>query len=139
MRGPDCNKFVPYDTEVEPEEDTPPEIIGTEFTASYRRVLTCGECGAELKESTIEVSHDFGDQVDEGDDEADEKKRDHEHEFEVQDCDVEPTTETRGRGRRAPVFYGVECTVMVKCSGCREEVTFTASDAVQASSMDETT
>ena len=44
MRCPQCSKFVPYDTEVEPEEQDAPAAEGGTFTASYRRVLNCEWC-----------------------------------------------------------------------------------------------
>ncbi len=110
MRCPDCNKFVAYDTEIEPEEEDNPSCTGIEFSASYRRVLACAECGTELKEGTVELSYDFAAEVAEpkktpaededaaesealaadGDDPAE-----HEHVFEVDNCDAEPTTDTK--------------------------------------------
>lgn len=128
MRCPSCAKFVPYDTEVEPEEDSPPECDGTTFTAAYRRVLTCGECDEELKEATIEVEHDFESDIAEpsggghehcmgtittgssksrcsGPDKCecdceDCKAAKHVHEFEVEHCDASPTTDVQRTDRR---------------------------------------
>jgi hypothetical protein len=41
VRCNQCNKFVAYDTEVEPEEQDAPVAENGSFTASYRRVLNC--------------------------------------------------------------------------------------------------
>lgn len=58
MRCPDCNKFVPYDTEVDPEESGDVEFDGETFRATFTRTLTCGECGSELKSAEIEIEVD---------------------------------------------------------------------------------
>jgi hypothetical protein len=59
MRCPDCSKFVAFDTEVDPEENGDEAISGSSFTATYRRVLNCADCGTELKSAEIEVEIDL--------------------------------------------------------------------------------
>ncbi len=157
MRCPQCNKFVSYDTDVEPEEESQ-DVEGTTFTGSYRRVLQCGDCGEDLKELTIEVEHDFsGDVVEteaskEEADKVDEKSADkaskpHEHEFEIESCAVSATTgsvtkDRHGRpitrARYMATLYGVECAVEVKCE-CGATAEFTAEASERASSFDELT
>ena len=58
MRCENCQKFVSYDTEVEPEESNSPELNDGIFTASFRRVLSCADCGSEMKEAEIEIEVD---------------------------------------------------------------------------------
>lgn len=62
MRCPDCNRFVAFDYEQEPEVDLSPMFTGlqevtTEITV--RHLLTCAECGTELKEANEEDSFSF--------------------------------------------------------------------------------
>ena len=57
MRCPDCEKFVPF-------EPGDPEISGEEVdngtvTGQVRIVLTCGECGTELKEANLDFDMAF--------------------------------------------------------------------------------
>lgn len=145
MRCPDCNKFVAYNVDEEPEENSA-AVDGVWFTAEYRRVLTCEECGTELKETTFELEHDFEDAVkalpppDDG----------HEHEWELESSSCEPTMDlvtkdAKGRqiksARYMKTLYGVSCDVEVKCSheGCGAAIEFNVSDSCQASGMDELT
>lgn len=58
MRCENCQKFVSYDTEVEPEESNSPELEDGVFTASFTRTLSCAECGSEMKSAEIEVEVD---------------------------------------------------------------------------------
>lgn len=62
MRCPSCEKFVSFETESEPEEENQ-DITGTDFSTEYRRVLTCAECGDELKSHSIEFNHDLMDEM----------------------------------------------------------------------------
>jgi hypothetical protein len=144
MRCGDCIKFVSFDTDVDTEEEGSPEVSGDNFTASFRRVLTCAECGTELKESTIEIEHDFAGDI------AEEKKCSNEdgHSFEVESCEASPTTETVTKDRHGkPIkssrymktLYGVEAAVTLKCEHCDATVEFTASESMQASSFEELT
>jgi uncharacterized protein YbaR (Trm112 family) len=87
MRCPDCNTFVAYDTEQDPEEQGDEAIDGTTFTASARRVLTCEQCGTELKEATIEIEGDVtidgGIDVDSEENQALDEPHEHEWDFDV--------------------------------------------------------
>jgi hypothetical protein len=55
MRCPDCNKFVSYDTDAEPEEEGEATIEGSSFNATYTRTLPCSECGTDLKSASIDI------------------------------------------------------------------------------------
>src|SRR6185369_892784 len=124
MRCGDCNKFVAYDTEIDPEEEGEPTIEGNHtdgytFTASYRRVLPCAECGSDLKEATFEINQDveIPDECPKGEDGA--------HAFDSVECSVAPSsrTETKDRNgkpiksaRYMKTFYGVDGEFSAKCS-----------------------
>lgn len=151
MRCPDCNKFVPYNTEEEPEVDSE-EVSETTFTCSIRRGLTCGECGTDLKENTFEVEKDFADQIDKEhakctkDDDGNDAEG--EHEFEVEEVTVEPTTgviDTDRNGKKIKsarymkTTYGFEGNVVIKCSKCEHTIEFEISDEESASSFEELT
>jgi hypothetical protein len=144
MRCTSCNKFVPYDAEVEPEEQDAPTADGGTFTASYRRVLNCEECGEELKEATIEFDYDFS--GDEPEVKGKSSEEGHEHEREIS-CDVQPTTgsqttDRRGRKITNPRYmktlYGVCLDVTLTCE-CGQTMKFDLEESCSASSMDELT
>jgi DnaJ-class molecular chaperone len=87
MRCPQCNKFVSFDTDAEPEEEST-DVDGTDFTATYRRVLMCAECGDELKEASIELTHDFDDAIEEPDNVKDCDACDGEGTVKDKDCEA---------------------------------------------------
>jgi len=149
MRCPSCEKFVSYDTEVEPEEDQEPEVTDGSVTASYRRVLTCAECGEELKEATIEIEGEVSCsepcKKQEGDDPSEGEP---EHEWEITESSANPTERTQTKDRHGRQitrsrymrrFYGVEVNVEMKCSRCGIEHSQTFDNDEQASSFDELT
>ena len=153
MRCPSCEKFVSYDTEVEPEEQSEPEINGEQLTATYRRVLTCGECGEELKDAEIEFDETLTIDEPEG-----AKYPDHEdwakcpvtgeeHEWSIDvsasaTMDVEKT-DRRGRpiknSRYAKTFYGVELSGTATCSQCGATATIQTQNHEAASGFNELT
>lgn len=149
MRCPDCNKFVPYDTEAEPEvnsEEVQHEIkdgVGSaEVQIEVRRVLPCEECGTELKDSTFNVEHSIEDacacvDLDSG-----------EPEEYTLDIEVSPTvnvknTDRHGKPIKNPRYmktmYGVEIHATVTCQGCNKTWEFNHDDELEASSFDELT
>lgn len=137
MRCPDCQKFVPYDTDVDPEGEL--DFDGARLTGTYTRTLTCGECGTELKSADIE----FDIAVDALKDEA--CKDGETHDWDV-DAEATPSTEMQTTDRNGkPIkssrymktLYGVEVSGKVSCSKCGAEAEFSASESVQASAFDE--
>lgn len=142
MRCPDCNKFVSFETEEEPEETEEPTLDEGHFTAAYRRVLPCSECGTELKEAQIE----FDVSLDEPNclflDPATEEI----HEWDCSDVTATPsesrqTIDSKGRAITNPRYirtlYGVELTGVIKCAKCDGSITLSLSQYVSASEMDE--
>lgn len=61
-RCPDCNKFVSYDDSTEPEVDADVDETG-HVTGTVRVVLTCAECGAELREASFDLDVDLSAEV----------------------------------------------------------------------------
>src|SRR5687767_14393235 len=57
MRCPDCNKFVSFDTEADPETNIDVAEDGA-ITGDVRIANNCQECGTELKEGTFDVDDD---------------------------------------------------------------------------------
>lgn len=55
MRCPDCNKFVSFDSETDPEISDEAVAEDGTVTANVRIVNNCSECGTELKEATLEL------------------------------------------------------------------------------------
>jgi DNA-directed RNA polymerase subunit RPC12/RpoP len=145
MRCPDCGKFVPYDTEVEPEENQEPEVRDDgELTASYDRILNCEECGTELKRATIEFSAEVVPERDRLCDNADHEA----HDWDVSGLSAEPstgaqTTDRKGKPITNPRYittlYGVELGGTIKCSQCGLTIEVALSESVAASAMDEST
>ncbi len=147
MRCPNCNKFVPYDDSVDPEEESSPECDETTFTASFRRVLTCEECGEELKETTIEIEYDFASDIGKDESEDESKKTGdpkagiagHVHNWSVEDCDASASTSSDpkpGRLGKHATLYGVECEVEIKCE-CGATATFHCDAYERASNFEE--
>lgn len=134
MRCPDCNKFVGYDAEEEPEVEIEVDENGL-VTGSVRIVNKCAECGTELKEATLELEVDLSEECKEHHGDG--------HELSVEATNVERTEDSRGPKPSTPAryrktFYGATLEAVVTCS-CAED--FSASeewkDEVQASAMDE--
>jgi hypothetical protein len=163
MRCPDCNKFVAYDTEAEPEEQDS-GTDGTVVKATVRRVLTCEQCSTELKEAELELEGTVSEDVGpcESDTECDYCKVAKELEEECPNCgadwsggaehdwelsaEYEPTTETVTKDRHGnPIknsrywktMYGVEATFRLTCNKCGAETEVTATAAEQASAFNE--
>lgn len=134
MRCPDCNKFVSYDTDVEPEEIDALELNSAgELTGEFRRVLTCQDCSQELKELTFSISESV--EVPEG----------CEHEFEVS-VHAEATTniqatDMRGNPIKNPRYmktlYGIEFNGKATCSNCNCSVDINLTVEEAASNFEE--
>jgi hypothetical protein len=150
MRCPDCQKFVSFDAEVEPEEQNGPEFDGTGVEAEYRRVLTCQECGTELKESMITVMAEveWGKDTTPADECPGENAVEGEHEWEIEDASAEATIGTIDRDRHGKkiknprymkITYGVNISGTVKCANCNAEGTYNGDAAETASGFDELT
>jgi hypothetical protein len=156
MRCPDCNKFVAYDTEVEPEEQDA-AYDGETLTVELRRVLACEQCGTELKEATFSLEeplelehtqecldHALGKWI--APDELEPEPAE-EPDYEVT-VDAEPTmrfqTHDRHgkpikRSRYQRTYYGVSVTVTVECERCEARAEAILGDELQASAFDELT
>lgn len=157
MRCPNCNKFVSYDTEVEPDVVSDPEVAETTLVVTVRRVLSCAECGDELKEAELEVEQeleffrsieqpDVEKAMDAGDaayealgeagaipghsDGCGENSRSYDFSL-----DYAPTEEAGGR--YAKTYYGVEVSGTVTCETCSATAEVNASVKEAASFFDE--
>lgn len=129
MRCPDCMKFVSLDF-AEPELDGDPEVSEDgEVTCQVRLVRTCGECGQDLKEATLDLAgapegFSAGEHRGEG------------HALGVEAGDVEQVEEGGGRYKKS--YYGASVSYDVTCSCSTEPVASGAlSDKVAASAMEE--
>lgn len=131
MRCPDCNKFVPLDTDGDPEVELEADEVTGEVTGTVRIVNACQECGTELTESTFDVDVDFP--------AAEEHMKGHEdseaHALELEEPSVDRTDRSTGKGRGTKTFYGAEADLTVKCR-CGKTWTEHWSDDIQASHMD---
>jgi hypothetical protein len=131
MRCPDCNKFVPLDTDGDPEVELEADETTGEVTGTVRIVNACQECGAELTESTFDVDVEF-----EGAAAHMEKyPEDEAHSLDLPEPDVERTCRQQGRGRGTRTFYGAQASLTVRCR-CGFEEAGHWEDESQASSMD---
>lgn len=136
MRCPECNKFMSFDDSAEPELDL--DTDGGEVNGSARIVLTCAECGTEMKDATFAVDIDLAGSIPEG--------------YEIEDSEIttqsaEMTTRQQGRN----VFYGcaIEVTIALKVKLEAEDpneapaeltsltISKSWSDEIPASEMDE--
>lgn len=146
MRCENCERFVPYNTEEEPEAELEVSDEG-QLTGSVRRVLTCEECGSEMKETTFDIDADLKDIL----------KMDLEaglpcgesHEWDWENAEEPETSadmrvETNDKNgkpikssRYMKTYYGVVITGSVKCQKCGIEATWEVKDECAASGMDE--
>ena len=145
MRCPDCRKFVPFDTELEPQEEQAPALEEETLTASYRRVLACAECGTELKEAMIEFQIDISTHVAMDPCSASETEQ-RTHSWSLVSCEATPmedmkTTDRRGRkitkARYMTKLYGVEVSAAIKCDACGEEESFAEKQSEAALAFEE--
>jgi hypothetical protein len=149
MRCPDCNRMVSYNTEEDPEANIELDNEG-HISGDIRRVLTCGECGTELKETTFDIDQDAAGALIE----VEPKTQcptgdDHEWDWETADePSVSPTegretTDRRGKKITNPRYmktlYGVMIDGEVKCKHCPAKATYSFEENQAASSFDELT
>lgn len=133
MRCPDCNKFVSFDADTDPEITDGPEVMDDNLTVriTVRRVLTCAECGAELK-AELEL-----DQMLLEIDSAPHTTCVAEHAWEIEDADTSVSaTEERKRGH---MLYGVEVDGSATCVRCGAHATFHGTDSISGGEMDDLT
>lgn len=121
MRCPDCNKFVSFDAEVEPEVQESFDPRTGVVSIDVRIVNACAECGAELKEASFQF-------------EAETALRGPGLELEVEATRAE---RGEGKGRYRKQFYGVEVAWRLEHPEDGEVAGGTFEDYCQASAMDE--
>jgi hypothetical protein len=125
MRCPECNHFVSFDDEGEPDVDIDVEDDGA-YSGTIRIVNCCADCGTELTEFTFDV---------EGDMAIVHRTKCTEPEVSLDGTSADRTQRTEGKGRGTKTFYGVSVECEVTCV-CGANQTFTFDDEVQASYMD---
>ena len=147
MRCPDCNKFVSFDAETEPEIDASVDDSGT-ITGSVRIVNCCQECGQELKDATLEIEASVEDEIEKHRREhgmTDDEKLPVGHVKLDLSTDGSRTERTQThdrhgrsikRARYAKHYYGAEATFTVECE-CGATFETTWSDDTPGSAMDE--
>ena len=144
MRCPDCNKFVSYDTDNEPEADDL-SYDGAMVTGDVRRELPCANCGTTLKSATfnmeIPVAVEGADKPCHVEGEEDVAEHEWEVECEAETSDRTQTTDRNGKqiksSRYMTQYYGVVVNGDVKCSRCNISASFSGADEMPASSYDE--
>jgi len=153
MRCPDCNKFVPYgetDPELDLELAQPSEddtktaqeagtdTVAANITGTVRIVLTCEECGTELKEATLDVELGVDVPVN-----PPEGTWTEDSEWKLDGETAENDQRMEGKGRYTKTFYGAQVsgtltrTYTGPTGSNKASVEFSWSDDIQASSMDE--
>lgn len=146
MRCPDCNKFVSFDAETEPELDTSVDDEGV-IRINARIVNTCQECGQELKEATLEIEIDLSEEATKHMEACHSGDSKEEPKWSVVDESGTRTERTQDKDRHGrPIkssrymkhFYGAEVSAGLQCDHCNETVAEgTGEDDVQGSGMDE--
>lgn len=150
-RCPDCNKFVSYDTDTEPEiEDVQVFDESTEVQGSVRVVLCCAECGTELKESNQEFNETF-EHTCEMEDVLPEflpefnPKEDEQYEIEDSSATFHERYQDRNPKTGKPIknprymkkYYGAEIVISIKCNKCGDTFDQEITTEEQASYFDE--
>lgn len=133
-RCEDCSRFVAYgdeDPDVQVEDfDYDEETGDVTLNLEVRRVLTCENCGTELKETTFCFDQTYERALGTGLD-----KDDIEMTVECENAD-----RTEGKGRGMKTFYGVSATVTltkIVQGELRDLFVETVKDDLQASYYDE--
>lgn len=149
----DCNKFVSYEGDEEPEDDQEFEAEQIDdglvkVTGSMARLLNCGECGSELKRATIEFEEEIPFEHDAGCptflDDEDEKHEDPDFEVEAEMYANErsQTHDRHGKPiknyRYRRTFYGIEGTATITCTHCQATAEVELTGEEQASAFEET-
>lgn len=143
MRCPDCNKFVAFNTDADPDVDLTVSDDGV-VTGTMRIMNACEECGTELTEATLEPELDLSEAAQKH---VDEKHPDHpDAKGGLVMWDLEVTSQSRtdrseGSGRRPRRYYGAEAEVEITCRLCENtddpfSISGTVSEEVQASGME---
>lgn len=135
-RCTDCNKFVSYgdiQTEIVDER-----VDGDMVIIEVRIVLTCADCGAELKEATLEFEQEIDHECASA--ETDEER----YEITASSADATDRRQTKDRHgkpiknpRYAKQFYGASVAVGVKCRWCGETFDVSGDVEEQASAFEE--
>jgi hypothetical protein len=153
MRCPDCGKFVPFDTEAEPEANLEIDSEG-QMSGNVRRVLPCGECGTELKETTFDIDQDLSEILQIEGKPASQvpcTSEDQQHEWDWEHAE-EPMVSADSRmedkdrhgkkiksSRYMTQYYGVLIEGNVTCKNCATVAAYEVKDEASASSFDELT
>src|SRR4051812_35969271 len=135
MRCPNCNKFVSYDVDTDPEIEVTISDDGT-VTGTCRIVNGCAECGTELKEANFDIEMPAA------------GSEDHDclgHlEVEVEDAyriEETQTLDRNGKTIKNPRYmkhlYGAGATFSVTCDKCDFSAEVPWKDFQSASGMDE--
>lgn len=152
MRCPDCAKFVPFDTEAEPEGDLTIDNDG-QLTGEVERGLPCGECGTTLKSAMFNVDQDLNEIVDvkpaPSNDPAGVTYCTKAHDWDWENADepsISPTerlSDTDRKGNKIKLtrfmtkYYGIEIEGDVRCKDCPAVGVYKFSDEESASAFDE--
>lgn len=136
----ECNKFVSYSDDEEPEASLEvttglfapdDEGITLEVTGDVRIFKACANCDTELREASFEVEESY---------EASVAHKD--HDLDVQ-TEVEAIEYTEGKGRGMKTFYGYSLSCKVVCLNCEVDgeptvlASGSAKDYIPAGEMDE--
>lgn len=151
----DCNKFVSYDEDAEPEVDSA-DVTGDELTVEVRRILNCSECSTELKSASFTIEVNLGEQEVQPPATANESwtpcEDGHEWEGEddltVENNDRRETTKEKmlksGKKVIKPIkfrfqrmYYGVHVSGDLTCAKCQGHVSIDTGDECQASGLDD--
>lgn len=131
MRCPDCSKFVSYDDSGDPEVDVTIDEDGN-ISGTVRIILTCAECGTELKAADFDVSEKFeGWEGHVGDK--------HDLSVETGSSSISQRRDNPGRpARYQRQYYGHETSLEIHCS-CQADTVDTVefADDTMASGMEE--
>ena len=148
MRCQSCNKFVPNgdpEVNIENGEDFETELVDGKLIITcqpkVRVMIPCGECGQDLKDTTLNLDMETEHVCDKLPKEEPEGGINIEGSLEAEPIDDFKTTDRHGKPIKNPRYqahlYGASVTATVTCPYCQEEIEFTESDEVESSSMDE--
>lgn len=127
----DCNKFVSYNTDVDPEvtnEQMTVHSDSVDYDVDIRIVNECAECGTEMKDAELNFSGSF---------DIDPKDHDDSDEWTMDVENVNRTERTEGKNRGTKTFYGAEADLVLRDSKGNELESVHINEYEQASGMND--
>ena len=126
MRCPQCNKFVALSSETEPEAEL--ECDDNSVSGTVRIVLTCEECGEEMKQAEFDVQEDVN---------LTDDRHCGDRSVEVDSVEMTERTFTDPKTKKKTTMFGFELSGHLECSCGADIGSFNAEEEIDTNEMEE--